>query len=166
MFWALMAADMHHIAIAPCGDHAAFGTAIFQCGIGGDRGAMQHMANLTGRHPCLAAEAKNALHHPNRRISWRCGDLVDRDAAACGIRQDKVGEGATDINTNQHHLPFFPLPAVALRGKRLRKSAAMSSKVTKRTPGCFSIWPIRRSSISKTCGRPDTSGWIVMGTTA
>src|SRR3954463_10756930 len=38
----------------------------------------------------------------------------------------------------------FGYPA---RGCRLRKSATSSSSITKRTPGCFSMWPISRSSI-------------------
>ena len=55
-----MPADMQHIAIAARGDHAAFSAAIFQRGICGDGGAMQHMANRSRRHACLAAKAAGA----------------------------------------------------------------------------------------------------------
>ena len=60
----------------------------------------------------------------------------------------------------------FALSLARYAGFRLRKSAAISSSVTKRTPGCFSMCAISRSSIISTCGRPDTSGWMVIGTTA
>ena len=51
-------------------------------------------------------------------------------------------------------------------GWRARKSSAISSIVTQRTPSCALMCPISRSSISSTCGRPLTSGWMVMGNTA
>lgn len=38
-----------------------------------------------------------------------------------------------------------------------------SAIVTHLTPSCLLICSIMRSCISKTCGRPDTSGWMVMG---
>src|SRR5207253_2973673 len=57
-------------------------------------------------------------------------------------------------------------PAVAsapARGWRRRKSSAISAKVTKRTPGWPSMYPMMRSCISSTWGRPLASGWMVIG---
>lgn len=52
------------------------------------------------------------------------------------------------------------------RGLRLRKSSAISSKVTQRTPSCPPMYSMRRSCMSRFCGRPDTSGCTVIGNTA
>jgi len=52
------------------------------------------------------------------------------------------------------------------RGWRRAKSSAISSMVRNLTPGWRTMWLYSRSSIIKTCGRPDTSGWMVIGNTA
>ena len=53
-----------------------------------------------------------------------------------------------------------------VRGQRFRKSSAISLKVTQRTPLCLLICLMIRSCISSTCGRPLTSGCIVIPNTA
>lgn len=55
------------------------------------------------------------------------------------------------------------VPRVQGRGLRAMKSSAISSKVDQRMPSCPLMCSINRSSMSKTCGRPDTSGWMVIG---
>ena len=57
-------------------------------------------------------------------------------------------------------------PQVQRRGCRARKSSAISSRVTKRTPSWELMYSAIRSSISRTWGRPLTSGWMVIGKTA
>ena len=53
-----------------------------------------------------------------------------------------------------------------VRGCRRLKSSAISRMVTKRTPGFELMYSNSRSCIASTCGRPDTSGWMVIGKTA
>ncbi len=72
-----------------------------------------------------------------------------------------VPEGGSDevvIDRSPH--------AFAVRGRRARKSSAMASKVVQVTPSWPLMCSIRRSSINSTCGRPDTSGWMVNVNTA
>src|SRR5581483_9619344 len=59
-----------------------------------------------------------------------------------------------------------PADSTAPTGVRAAKSSAICSKVTQRAPSWPLMYSINRSSISSTCGRPLTSGWIVSGNTA
>ncbi len=54
----------------------------------------------------------------------------------------------------------------ARRGERAAKSSAIWSNVVQRTPAWALTWAMSRSSISSTCGRPETSGCTVKVTTA
>ena len=56
--------------------------------------------------------------------------------------------------------------AYAPRGERFVKSSAISSKVAQRIPSWQLMCSMSRSSMSSTCGRPDTSGWMVNVKTA
>src|SRR6188768_3438862 len=47
-------------------------------------------------------------------------------------------------------------------GFRRTKSSAICSNVTHSTPACEEMCSMILSSISRTCGRPETSGWIAI----
>jgi hypothetical protein len=59
-----------------------------------------------------------------------------------------------------------PAHQPAERGRRATKSRAIWSNLAQRTPSWPEMCSINRSSIRSTCGRPETSGWIVNVNTA
>ncbi len=80
------------------------------------------------------------------------------------LREDEASRFVADIRTLADMAPVAR--AAQLRGLRWAKSVAISSKVTQRTPEWPLMCSMSRSWASSTCGRPDTSGWIVMVNTA
>src|SRR5215204_2269889 len=117
---------------------------------------------VVAQHPAGAGDAMRTLAPALQGI-----DVAGEDAGArSGVgpmtaAAEDAAEGAHLIPRHDgggtHH--FF-------LGDRRTKSSAISFMVTNRTPGWPIMWWYSRSSIISTCGRPDTSGWMVMGNTA
>ena len=88
----------------------------------------------------------------------RAPDL-DRHARARRLERGDLHDVAarSRLRTRRHHPE---------RGLRFAKSSAISSNVAQRTPSCLLMCSMIRSCMSSTCGRPLTSGWIVIVKTA
>src|ERR687894_2332213 len=69
-------------------------------------------------------------------------------------------------NEDMAVLPLQQQDQRDLRGLRAAKSRATSPMKANSTPSWPWMWSKRRSSMSRFCGWPETSGWMVMGKTA
>ena len=103
MLHPLMARDVQDVAKAVIGDHAHLRPAMFQHGVGGDGGAVQHEIDITVRNARQRAQLLHAGHHATRRVVGGGGHLVDDLSAAVGIGPDQIGERSTHIDPDHIH---------------------------------------------------------------
>jgi hypothetical protein len=137
----------------------------------------------SGRTGCTAsalhrttATARNDRRHPDRRAAvlprpaglsppshrTRPPDPCRRRPRCCALAHRPARRPARAAALSLAHRRTED----QCRGLRFLKSSAMASNVDQRTPSCVLMCLMRRSNISSTCGRPETSGWIVIVNTA
>ena len=68
--------------------------------VGDQRRAMNHLGNLVRQHLVRGHQQANTLQHSLRRIGGRRQDFFVVDLAASRIKQNEIGERATDINAD------------------------------------------------------------------
>ena len=96
---------------------------------------------------------------------------VDFGLGLGATRREAANDDGIELKLNAQFRDAVTSPAPArtgrssrhARGVRRLKSSAISRIVTKRTPGFELMCANSRSCIASTCGRPETSGWMVMG---
>jgi len=99
---------------------------------------------------------------PVRAALELAGAQPEAGAGAVGARRPLVVLG----RRAGRRVADFRVGAYFFRGLLLAKSSAIWSNVAQRMPSCLLMCSMIRSCIASTCGRPETSGWIVIANTA
>ncbi len=100
---ALVATNVDDVAIALGGDHAGASTVVSEQGIGGDRGAVEHVLNVAVVGLGHGTQSLDALHHANGRIVNGGGNFVNPGLLLGHIGQDQVGKGAANVYADESH---------------------------------------------------------------
>ena len=137
-------------------------------------------ADLSAQQGPRLGQARHHFGAPRRKSDTKAGIRTGGDSDACGHKQaSELGRGCDSramppparvlagktLEFPGHALSECSAQAAhrqAASGLRRMKSSAISSNVTHLAPACEEMWSMIRSSISRTCGRPDTSGWIAI----
>ena len=93
------AADLEDVAEALGGEEARAGALPLQDRVGGDRGAVDDLADHRRVEPLLREEPADALHDATAQVVRRRRDLRREDAALLGEEHD-IGERAADIDAD------------------------------------------------------------------
>ena len=113
----LVAPDVEDVAIVPGGHHAGAGAVVLEHRVGRDGGAVEEVLDLSGGDGEALAQGSHPVTDAAGGILRRGRHLVDLGAPGVGIREHEVGEGSTDVDPNELHLPLLaPVATQSLRG--------------------------------------------------
>ena len=97
---ALLGAHLEDVAEAARGDQAEPRAAALDQGVGDQRRAVHHVADVGKREPSRLQQFGEPLERADRWVVRRGQALVQADVVALRVEQDEVGEGAADVEAD------------------------------------------------------------------
>jgi len=96
----VLAADLQQVGEAAGRHQRRPRPAFLEQGVGADRHPVGERLDVSSRAFGSPQHGLDRLHHPRRLLAWSGGDLRRVDGAA--VEQDGIGEGAADVDPEQH----------------------------------------------------------------